>query len=141
MSGMEIFTPVFAMFILTLLVWLYMYAKRIPFILSNNFSDEEMSPLEFMQRTPPDVANPSDNFKNLFEIPVLFYILCTYLFVSHSVDSTYVIAGWIFFGFRALHSAMHCTANIVIIRFWLYCGATIVFWFMVLRAAIEHLSG
>jgi len=141
MSSIEIFSPVFAMFILTLLVWIYMYAKRIPFILSNNFSDEEISPLEIMQRTPSDVANPSDNFKNLFEIPVLFYILCVYLFVTQNVDDIYVAAAWVFFGFRMLHSAMHCTVNIVIVRFWLYSGATLVFWFMLLRAVIEHFSG
>jgi hypothetical protein len=136
MPGQEIFAPMLAMFVLTFVVWVYLYAKRIPFILNSDLSDADMTPLAFMQRTPPDVANPSDNFKNLFEIPVLFYALCVYLFVTHQVDTVYVVAAWTFFVFRALHSLMHCTLNIVMVRFWLYFVATITCWYMLFRALV-----
>jgi hypothetical protein len=38
------------------------------------------------------VSNPSDNLKNLFEIPVLFYALALYLFITNQVDVAYVTA-------------------------------------------------
>jgi len=41
-----------------------------------------------------------------------------------------------FAGFRVLHSAVHCTINIVILRFWLYCISALALWFMVARAAL-----
>ena len=44
-----------------------MYAKRIPFINSLDLSDEDLRPSKFAEMQPPDVANPSDNLKNLFE--------------------------------------------------------------------------
>jgi hypothetical protein len=60
------------------------------------------------RRSPPGVSNPSDNFKNLFEIPVIFYALALVLFVTGQVDAAYVTAAWVFAAFRALHSAVHC---------------------------------
>ena len=57
---------------------------------------------------------------------------------SYTADAGYVTAGWIFAAFRALHSAVHCTVNIVMLRFWLYAIATAALWFMVIRAALGH---
>ena len=45
-------------------------------------------------------------------------------------------AAWVFVAFRALHSLMHCTANIIIVRFWLYALSTLALWFMLGRAAV-----
>jgi len=88
--------------------------------------------------SPSAVSNPSDNLKNLFEMPVLFYALALYLFVTNQVDAAYVYAGWIFVGFRALHSAVHCTFNLVLLRFWLYAISTVALWFIVLRATFAY---
>ena len=140
MAQSVIFAPVFAMFFLTLIVWVYMYVRRIRFITSNNFSPEELAPAEFARLSPPEVANPSDNLKNLFEVPVLFYALAFYLFITNTVDTVYVVAAWIFVAFRALHSVVHCTINVVMVRFYLYLVATVSFWFMAGRAALQYLG-
>jgi hypothetical protein len=84
--------------------------------------------------SPPEVSNPSDNFKNLFEIPVIFYLLATYLYVTSQVDATYLTAAWIFVALRTLHSAVHCTINLVLLRFYLYLFSTLAIWFMAGRA-------
>ena len=140
MTQQAIFGPFFATILLTLLVWVYMYVRRIRFIRSNNFSAKELAPVVFAQLSPSEVANPSDNLKNLFEIPVLFYALVLYLFVSQQVDTTYITAAWIFVVFRALHSAVHCTFNLIMLRFYLYLIATLVVWFMTIRAAFVYFS-
>ncbi len=140
MAQSVIFAPVFAMFFLTLIVWVYMYVRRIRFITSNNFGPEELAPAEFARLSPPEVANPSDNLKNLFEVPVLFYALAFYLFITNTVDTVYVVAAWIFVAFRALHSVVHCTINVVMVRFYLYLVATVSFWFMAGRAALQYLG-
>ena len=85
-----------------------------------------------------EVANPSDNLKNLFEIPVLFYALVLYLFVTNQVDAVYVNAGWVVVAFRALHSTVHCTFNLIMLRFYLYPIATLAVWFIAIRAALIH---
>jgi len=57
------------------------------------------------------------------------------------VDAIYVIAAWDFVAFRALHSGVHCTFNLVMLRFYLYLIATLAVWFMVVRAALAHFGG
>ncbi|ABW27274.1 MAPEG family protein [Acaryochloris marina] len=140
MNQQAIFAPIFVMFLLTLTVWIYMYAHRIPFIIKNNFPPEKMRPLEFARISPPSVSNPSDNLKNLFELPVLFYALGNYLFMTSQVDGFYVFLAWIFAGFRILHSLVHCTINRILLRFYLYLTAAVALWLMVLRAGWQYLG-
>jgi len=129
--------PFFAMMLLTLVVWLTMYVRRIRFLNSVSIDPNTLTPAKLAEISPPAVANPSDNLKNLFEMPVIFYALVLYLLVTGAADSVYVAAGWTFAGFRVLHSAVHCTVNIVMLRFTLYALSSLALWFMVLRAALS----
>ncbi len=139
MAQTSIFAPFFATMLLTLIVWVYMYTRRISFLTKNNISAKDLTrPGALAQVSPAAVSNPSDNLKNLFELPVLFYALCLYLFLTAQVDATYVYAAWVFVVFRALHSAVHCTFNLVMLRFYLYLIATLAVWFMLLRAALRY---
>jgi hypothetical protein len=141
MTQTAIFGPFFAMMCLTLVVWVYMYVRRITFISANKINPKDLAaPGKLAQLSPPAVSNPSDNLKNLFEIPVIFYALALYLFVTKQVDSIYVIAAWIFVAFRVLHSTVHCTFNLVILRFYLYLSASLAVWFIAIRAALAYLA-
>ena len=141
MPQTAIFGPVFATVLLTFLVWVYMYVRRIRFITGSRLGPTDLAvPGALAQLSPPEVSNPSDNLKNLFEIPVLFYALALLLFVTEQVDATYVAAGWVFAGFRFAHSAVHCTANIVMLRFYLYLLSTLAVWFIAARAGLGHLA-
>ena len=140
MNRTAILGPVFALMLLTLAVWTYMYARRIPFIIANRLSPEQLRPIELARISPPPVSNPSDNLKNLFELPTIFYAAALYLYVADRVDMAYLSAAWIFVGFRLLHSLVHCTVNIVILRFWLYCVGALALWFMVVRSAVGALG-
>ncbi len=116
-----------------------MYFRRIRFITTERISPADMAiPGRLAAISPPTVSNPADNFKNLFEIPTLFYALVLYLFVTKQVDSLYLTAAWLFFVFRVLHSIVHCTFNRVMLRFYLYLFSTIAVWFIFIRAAIVH---
>lgn len=141
MRQAAIFGPFFAMIFLTLAVWLYMYLRRISFIMRRGLRSQDLAaPGVLAQVSPPAVSNPSDNLKNLFEIPVLFYALALYLFVTKQVDAPYLDAAWVFVAFRALHSAIHCTFNLVMLRFYLYLIATLAVWFIAIRAAINYFA-
>lgn len=139
MRQAAIFGPFFATMFLTLLVWIYMYIRRIYFITRRGVSSQDLAvPGTLAQISPPEVSNPSDNLKNLFELPVLFYALALYLFLTKQVDLPYLDAAWTFVAFRALHSAVHCTFNLLILRFYLYLIASAAVWFIAIRAAIGY---
>lgn len=141
MTQDAIFAPFFATLLLTFLVWVYMYIRRIHFLTSRRLSPQNLTAAGTLaQISPPSVSNPSDNLKNLFEIPVLFYALVLYLFVTKQVDAVYVNAAWVFVVFRTLHSAVHCTFNLIMLRFYLYLFATLAVWFIALRAALSYFS-
>ena len=141
MSQQAIFGPVLATMALTFVVWVYMYIRRISFIISTRLSPGELAISGNLARvSPAAVANPADNFKNLFEIPVLFYVLALWLAFAKRVDATYLYAAWLFVAFRVLHSAVHCSVNIVLLRFYLYLISTLALWFMVARALLQYHS-
>ena len=142
MAQTAIFGPFFATMVLTLVVWLYMYMRRISFITKNNVSSKDLAvPGALAQISPAAVSNPSDNLKNLFEIPVLFYAICLCLFVTGQVDAVYLGAAWVFVAFRAAHSAVHCTFNRVMLRFYLYLFSSLAVWFIAARAGFQYLAG
>jgi hypothetical protein len=136
MDPAEIFAPFVGVLLLTLVVWIYMYARRIPFIVKSRLTSQQLTAVELARLSPPGVANPSDNLKNLFELPTLFYAVVLYLYVAHQVDAPYLIAAWVFCGFRVLHSIVHCTFNLVPLRFWLYAISALALWLMILRIAL-----
>jgi hypothetical protein len=137
MNQTQIFGPMFCLILLTLIVWVYMYARRIPFIVTARLRPDQMTPLELARLAPAAVSNPSDNLKNLFEIPTIFYALALYLYVTHQVDEIYLVAAWIFIALRVLHSLVHCTFNYVPLRFWIYAISTTALWFIAVRGALN----
>jgi hypothetical protein len=140
MNQAAIFHPFLATLLLTLVVWVYMYGRRLPFIFSAGLDPKKMTPQELARLSPPAVSNPSDNLKNLFETPTVFYAVVLYLYVTHNVDAAYVAAAWAFFAFRAMHSLVHCTWNYIPLRFVLYVISAGALWYMVVRAAIASVG-
>lgn len=137
MNQQNIFLPFFAMLLLTLLVWVYMYYRRTSFLLGNKVDLRSVDTPEKAAAVIPDkVALAAHNLRNLFELPVVFYVLCLYLFAVSAVDQVYLFAAWGFVAFRVLHSAIHCTTNVVMHRFAAYVTAAGLLWFMLLRAAL-----
>jgi hypothetical protein len=137
MNQAIIFQPFLATMLLTLVVWIYMYGRRLPFIFSSGLDPKKMTPLELARLSPPQVSTPSDNLKNLFELPTIFYAVVLYIFVTRQVDASFVGAAWGFFLFRALHSVVHCTFNFIPLRFVLYVISAGALWFMVIRAGMS----
>ena len=141
MNPETIFLPMLATMTLTAIVWFYMYARRIPAMRRARVSVQTYTtPDKITEHLPEDVNYAANNLKNLFEVPILFYGLCLYLFVSGNVDAAYVVAAWLFFLLRAFHSFVHCTRNIVMLRFYLYASSALALWFMLGRALISELA-
>jgi hypothetical protein len=135
MNQGDIFVPFVGTMLLTVAVWFYMYARRLPFIFSRKLSSQQMTRQELERLSPPHVSNPSDNLRNLFELPTVFYAVVLYLYATGQVDTYYLAAAWIFFAFRILHSVVHCSFNFVPLRFWLYLVSALALWYMVFRIA------
>jgi hypothetical protein len=135
MKNELILLPMLGMMALTAIVWCVLYARRIPAMRrARKPAQTYTTPEKVIGNLPDEVNYPAYNFKNLFELPVIFYALCLYFYVTGTAQSVDVFAAWLFLLFRAAHSAIHCTVNIVMARFLTYCAAALALWFMLGRA-------
>src|SRR6185369_7407313 len=87
MNQATIVQPFLATMMLTLVVWVFMYVRRLRFIFSRGLDPRQMTPLELGRLSPPQVSPPSDNLKNLLELPTVFYAVVLYIYVTHQVDA------------------------------------------------------
>ena len=141
MDGSAIFAPFFGMLLLTLVVWIVMYVRRLRFIFGHRIAAQSLTTPDKGAKVIPEEINWSAyNLRNLFEIPVLFYALCLYLFATGRVDQLYVTCAWLFVAFRIVHSAIHCTVNIVHARFLSYMVASVILWYMIIRAGFQYFA-
>ena len=72
----------------------------------------------------------ADHFKNLFEMPVLFYALCGFLVVTHQTTLLLLACAWGYVFLRSVHAYIHLTGNKVIRRFQAYLASSIVLFVM-----------
>ena len=73
----------------------------------------------------------ADNFRNLFETPVLLYALVASAIAVSYVPPWLEIGAWCYFGLRIAHSLIHCTYNRVMHRlamFMLSFGFLVALW-------------
>lgn len=135
MRNEQILLPMLGMMVLTAVVWFVLYARRIPAMRRAGKSAQTYTTPDKVIGVLSDEVNfPAYNFKNLFELPVIFYALCLYFYVTATAESVDVFAAWLFLLFRVIHSVIHCTANIVMARFLTYVAASLALWFMLGRA-------
>lgn len=130
--------PMLCMMGLTAAVWLFMYVRRLGYMLGHGIDAQQVSsPQKMAELIPEAVERPANNLRNLFELPVLFYALCLMLTQMGWAQALDVQLAWAFVGFRVLHSSVHCTVNIVNARFAFYALSSIVLWTMLARACLN----
>lgn len=126
-----LFIPMATMLLLTFIVWVYMYIQRIGYSINHKIDAEKLhSPQQVSALLPDNVNAASNNLKNLFEMPVLFYvtILVAAQIPDHSMISN--LAAWSFVFFRVIHSVIHCTNGKVMARFIAYLLSSIALFVM-----------
>ncbi len=134
----ELLKPALAQVGVIAIVWSWMFIDRLRSMLKNGVKMEDLRTRAGEGRIQ-DAINSADNFENLFEVPVLFFVLVTLLIQAGSTDPIYVTGAWIFVGSRALHSLIHCTLNHIGARFTVYFAGTLVLWAMWGRFATQLL--
>ena len=134
-----ILQPFTVMLLLSFVVWLCLYFTRIPGMRRQHVHPQKLATRAEKAGIPISnaEARASDNFMNLFELPVLFYALCLALYVTDAVDGLYLGLAWGFTVLRILHSIVHLTYNKVLHRFLVYAAGGVALFAMALRFAAD----
>jgi len=69
---------------------------------------------------PEKLAAYSRHVVNLFEAPLLFYVIIMTAFVTGQSGNWLLGLAWAYVGFRFFHSYVHLTSNVVLIRFRIF---------------------
>lgn len=119
--------PAFAMAALTALVWLRMYNTRTGEMKRERIHPQAVALSSQMAALVKD-TRAADNFRNLFELPVLFYLALVVAYLTAQVTAVTLGLAWAFVALRYAHSYIHCTYNKVIQRFQVYLFGGLVLW-------------
>ena len=75
---------------------------------------------------PDDVAVVNRNLMNLLEMPLLFYVVCLCLYVTHQAYRLPVALAWTYVALRIAHSLVHLTANRIRHRLVFFAASNVV---------------
>jgi hypothetical protein len=110
--------------LLTFIVCGTLFVRRITELQRRKINPQKIS-TSLQSSTVIEDLRASDNFKNLFEVPILFYFFCSIILITRT-ESYFLGAGsFLFVAIRALHSYVQCTGNKVMLRFYLFAFSTL----------------
>jgi hypothetical protein len=115
MKPEAIFAPVGVLALWTGLVLFLTGCRRIRAVVTRRLSRGAFR-LGESPEVPENIAVFNRNLMNLLELPVLFYVACLALYVTHQVGTATLALAWIYVGLRLVHSMIHLTYNKVVHR-------------------------
>ena len=145
MIGMDILQPVVALMIWTMIMWVWMYATRIPAMQKNPDIDANRlvgaTGASLRAMLPERVNWKADNYNHLHEQPTVFYAVGIVLAIIGAGDCVPALLAWIYAGLRVIHTIVQVTANRVLVRFVLFAVSSIVLMALIGIAAARVFAG
>ena len=129
MSQSAIFLPAVAMVVLSIAVVLRMFFERKRQVIADHIHFREIPSSSQMAARFVDTRG-ADNYRNLFEMPVLFYLALVVAFVTSQVSPLVLGLAWGYVALRTLHSFIHCTYNRVMHRFYAFLASNVLLWIL-----------
>lgn len=128
--------PVVVLVLWSLVIWVWMYATRIPAIQkarmqldSNAVNGVQMSQL------PADVRWKADNYNHLMEQPTIFYAIVLSLAMLGADSELNLILAWSYVVLRIVHSLVQTLGNKIIVRFGIFVLSSLALIGLTLSAA------
>lgn len=124
-----ILLPPTALAFLTGYVWLRLGSDRLREMRERRIHPQKIATAKQATENFENVQS-ADHFRNLFEVPVLFYVLCGFLAITKFTSLLLLACAWGFLVLRAVHTYIHLTHNTVVRRFQAFTASTIVLYLM-----------
>ena len=117
----EIITPVVTLIAWSMIMWIWMYATRIPAVRAKKMKLDSNAPRgEQMSTLPPSVRWKADNYNHLLEQPTIFYALAISLAIIGEGNDINVYLAWAYVVLRVVHSLFQSLVNKIELRFGLF---------------------
>jgi hypothetical protein len=139
MSPAAVLAPVFAQ---VLLIAIINYGKAWVRIGHTRRREVKIRDIALGQNTWPERATQfGNNYRNQFELPVLFFALVAFALIAGKADVLFVVMAWIFVASRYVHAFIHVTSNRVSRRFFAFTVGSVTLYLMWLIFAVRVIAG
>ena len=116
-----ILAPVVALVAWSMVMWLWMYATRLPAMRAMRMKLDPEAPRGSQMATrPPRVRWKADNYNHLMEQPTLFFAIALALAFAGQGAGAALVLAWFYVGLRVVHSLVQATWNKIEVRFVLF---------------------
>lgn len=134
--SVEMLGPVVALVAWSMVVWVWMYATRLPAIFAMKMKHDPQAPRgEQMALLPARVRWKADNYNHLMEQPTIFYALAISLAVIGDIGSSSVFFAWTYVALCIAHSLVQAQTNKVEVRFALFVLSNVPLFALTFNAA------
>ena len=140
----EILQPVVALAAWTMVMWIWMYATRLPAmgkvegLDTKNWVGGVGGDLDKV--LPAKIQWIAHNYNHLHEAPTVFYATALVLAIIGQGDNLNATIAWAYVALRVAHSLVQVLSNRVMIRFSLFALSSIALIMLVAHAAISVFS-
>jgi hypothetical protein len=116
MTDAQLLAPVLVQVLLTFIVLILMGGARGRSLTASKRTLDDPAVANGTVQWSEDALLRSNNFKNQFEIPVLFYAAVLFALYFKQSDGVMIGLAWIFAVSRVLHAGVHLGSNVVMWR-------------------------
>lgn len=102
--------PMFAMVILTAFVLTTLFRSRVGAVRQGLLSTGYFRIYQG-ESEPESSAKRARHFTNLFEAPVLFYVVCLTAMITHFTGGAMQLLAWLYVAARVVHAYVHLGQN------------------------------
>ncbi len=141
-----ILEPVVALAAWTMVVWIWMYATRLPAMGRAGIDAKNMVGStggglrsDLIAKGEQRASWVADNYNHLHEAPTIFYAVAIVLAIVGQGDNLNATIAWAYVGLRIAHSLVQILSNRVIARFVIFSLSTLALVMLVLHAVMAVL--
>ena len=119
-------SPVLALIIWSLIIWVILYARRIPMLKGADLNNDNAKSPDgaWKDQLPLKVQAPAHNYNHLMEQPTIFYALMFFLFLAEKQSTVGLALAWAYVALRVVHSLIQINAGAVMPRFGIFALST-----------------
>jgi len=122
MNEFNLIYPMFAMVVITAIVLVKLFRSRVLAVKEQKISAAYFRTYQG-ESEPESTIKLSRHFSNIFETPVLFYVVCLAAIVTHQATLLMLSMAWLYVFFRALHAYIHIGRNRIGKRIQVYMAS------------------
>jgi hypothetical protein len=138
-----IVAPILALAAWTMIVWVWMYATRLPAMARAGIDGTKLVGStggslrgDLIAAGETRATWVADNYNHLLEQPVVFYTTALVLAVVGAGSGLSLTLAWVYVGLRIVHSLVQIFSNRVLIRFAVFALASLALIGLVINAVL-----